>query len=159
MIRHYVWTWINHLGHLWQKKQHQYILMGHQCHQRTVIYYILSQFFSYFSIYFWLFSHILSHFIGLCIWNCLFRKSTPPHLSTSIGTLYFSNIWLGSIISKDWGRRNSSISGFDWPSVPSQNMCFQPLSFFRKNLSFYIFLWFFGYFIGFYWFMCLELPV
>jgi len=58
-------------------------MMGHQCHQRTVIcldfvsicyiYFLI-----YFSLIFSLFSHILSDFIGLCIWNCLFRKSTAP---------------------------------------------------------------------------------
>ena len=75
-------TWINHFWCLLQEKQpNQKLLMGHQCHQRTAVCLDFVSIYIYIFQYiflkiFWLFSHILSDFIGLCIWNCLFWKST-----------------------------------------------------------------------------------
>ena len=57
-------------------------------------------------IFFPKFLDILSDFASLLVWNCPFRNCTFSHLS-----IWSENV---SINCEAWGRRNSSISRFQW---------------------------------------------
>jgi len=65
----------------------------------------------YFFLIFWLFYWILLLYVSgiACLGNL-----HSPYLSTSTGTIYLSNVWLGSINCEVWGKGNSRISEFWW---------------------------------------------
>ena len=117
-----------------------------------------------FSVILWL--YFIRFYLFMCLELPFWEKSTVPYLSTSTETIYWSNVWFGSIISEVCGRRNNSISGFWWAISAIRELLllliFNHCSFSEKPVSLYFFSGFlaiFSHFSGFYWFMCLELPI
>ena len=111
--------------------------------------YIFLWFFGYFFTFYWILFLDVAGIACLGNAHCPICQLQQRH--------YICPIY-ESILRSVAGETAASVD-FDGPTVPSENCCPSTIILFQKNLSPYIFFWFFGYFIGFYCFMCRELPV